>query len=667
MRATAACLAVVVFVASRTASAREAGALHEDDSEELDGLEEEAFGTRGLVKTRAEVVSFDARERSLELSGDVRIDSPPFHLRSQRIRLTRTRWGIEADGRGRLAFCPCLGTPLTIEFDKAIVAPPGELILKNPKLEFYGVPVMYLPWFWMRSDEKIGLLPPDVAYRGQDGLFVGGGVHLPWRDRGDKHALDLRGGAYTRGGFVADARLRSPVATTRIRWDRLPGAQAPLLPWPDAGGSADDGLWVDARGASGADGLTVAWDADVLRGRRGVAATSDVDAAAKPWDRAAFSGAVRVGPILAETGIRAVTRRGGDLTAVDASGPFVALRSSGAVLSTITWDATVEGGALRVSSAAASAVAREPPPITPDSISYARAEIGALGGTTFGPFAASLGARAAGDVAAEGRRNGSDQAASARLHVGAPLVRAFASAHDDPYERNDPLVHVIEPFVAASVLHARGDAILGTLPGRAMATVSGTAPVTETGLTSTLGRWGRREAVEVAVAGGAAYGDEGPSPLARARLSGSIPWLGAQVETGHVVPVRGMPGGDVVVARLRFGRSDGPRVLSNIATREGIDPVLARALSEPALDVPAGLLAREGTTAGAGLVVPWARAITTSIGADADVTAQALVAARAGLELRDRCQCVTFRVNGSHRIGRDGVDVWVALDFAADR
>jgi hypothetical protein len=59
--------------------------------------------------------------------------------------------------------------------------------------------------------------------------------------------------------------------------------------------------------------------------------------------------------------------------------------------------------------------------------------------------------------------------------------------------------------------------------------------------------------------------------------------------------------------------------------------------------------------------------LTTSFGADADATVWELVAARAGIELRDRCQCVTLRVNGSHRIGRNGVDVWLALDFAADR
>ena len=60
------------------------------------------------------------------------------------------------------------GTPLTVEFEKAFVAPPGDLIIKSPTLEFYGVPVMHLPWFWLRSDEKLGVLPPDIAYRGKD-------------------------------------------------------------------------------------------------------------------------------------------------------------------------------------------------------------------------------------------------------------------------------------------------------------------------------------------------------------------------------------------------------------------------------------------------------------------------------------------------------------------
>ncbi|MCW5836369.1 MAG: hypothetical protein KIS78_28475 [Labilithrix sp.] len=667
-RASARALVVLAVVAPRVAAAREAGALHEED-DTVEGLEEEAFGTRGLVRTRAETVSFDARARSIELSGDVRVDSPPFHLRSQRITLSRTRYGIEVDGKGRLAFCPCLGTPITIEFDKAIVAPPGELILKDPKLEIYGVPVMYLPWFWMRSDEKVGLLPPDVAYRGQDGVFAGGGVHLPWKERGAQESLDLRGGAYFQGGFVADVRLRTPVGRTKVRFDRLPGARAPVLLGPSAANDADDGLLVDARGASHGDGTTVAWDADVIRGRRGVAATSELDAAAKPWDRASASGALHVGPVVAETGFRAVTRRGGDLVAVEASGPFAALRSSGAIASGVTYDATLEGGAVRVSGPAASFAALEPPAITPDSVSYARADVGALAATTLGPLAAAVTARGAANVAAEGRRDGGDRAGTARLRLGVPLARAFAPGDDDPHDRNDPLVHVVEPFAEASILHASGDGVLGSLPGRGLAAISGTAPIADAGFASTLGRWGRREALEIAAAGGAAYGSSATSsgvrPLARGRVSATLASLGGQLDTAHVVG--GDRDGSAVVARIRIGPSDGARVVANLASRDGIDPVLARALTDPSIEAPAGFLAREGTTGGAGLVIPWAPALTTSVGVDADATTRELVGARAGVELRDRCRCVTLRANGSQRVGRDGVDVWITFDFAADR
>jgi hypothetical protein len=655
--------ALVVVMAPRRAFAEhgleddpdavtEGAAGERDDIADVD----EALGTHGNMHTHAQSVSFDANKRSLELKGDVRVDSPPFHLRSDRITLTRTRYGVEVDGNGRLAFCPCLGTPLTIEFTRAIVAPPGELVLRNPKLEIYGVPVAWLPWFWMRSDEKIGVLPPDVAFRGQDGVYLGEGVHLPWKDRGAREVLDLRGGAYLQGGFVADGSLRSPTSTTKIRYDRLPGARAPVLPGaPDA--NADDGLFVDARGASNHDVTTIAWDADVVRGRRGVAATTDIDAAAKPWDRASAAGAVRIEPgrdwVIAETGVRAVTRRGGALDTVDASGPFAALRSSGGV-SGLTYDAAVEGGGLRTSGSAALDA-----PTTPDAVSYARAEGGLLATEAVGPIAAWLSARGAGTVASGGSREGTDHAAGARLHVGAPLVRAYAP------EDVDPLLHVLEPFAEVSVLHARGDALLGSLPGRGLASVDGTVPIAEGGFTSTLGHWAARDAIEIGAAGGAAHDGDGVRPLARSRLSARLAWLGAQVETGHVVKTGAGRGGSAVLARVRVGRADGPRVYGNVATLYGLDPVLARALTEAVLEVPGGFYAREGTTGGTGLVIPWARPITTSVGADFDATNREFIAMRAGVDLRDKCGCLTLRSNVSHRLGREGVDVWVALDFAA--
>lgn len=636
MRFAAAIASAVLLVAGR-ASAAEAPSVDDEDA-----FEEEALGPRGNLRTRAETVSFDARERVLELSGDVRVDSPPFHLRSQRIKLTRTRFGIEVEGKGRLAFCPCLGTPLTIEFDKAIVAPPGDLILRSPKLEIYGVPVAALPWFWLRSDEKVGVLPPDIAYRGQDGMFAGGGMHLPWKSGGKRAALDLRGGAYLPArGFATEARLVTPSSATKLRYDRLRG---------------DDGMLVDARGATHDGEVGASWDADVLRGRRGVVSTTDLDAAARPWDRASIEAALHGGGVVVAQSVRAVTRRGGEIPHVESVGPVTTLRASGALGGHVTYDATVEGGALRVSRLG---------PITPDTLTFARAEAGATATGNVGPLASSVTLRGAGDVVAEGTRDGSDRAGVARARIGAPLARAYRSAGDG----GDPWVHLVEPFVDGGFLHARGDELLGTAPGRAAVVIDGTASATSAGVRSALGRWASRRALEVLLAGGAAYGSQatasGVRPLLRARASASTAWLGATADAADVEG--GGARGHVVVARVRVGPETGVRVLANVADRMGLDPVLARMLEEAPLGAPAGFLAREGTTGGAGLVVPWSRWLTTSAGADADASGRELVAARGGVELRDRCGCLTLRANGSHRIGRGGVDVWVTIDFAADR
>ena len=662
---SAAALAAVALVAlgERPAFASEPPAV----DEEQDALELEALGPRGNLRTRAEEVSFDARQRTLELIGNVRVDSPPFHLTSQRIRLTRTRYGIEIDGKGSLAFCPCLGTPLKVDFDEALVAPPGDLILKNPTLRFYDVPILPLPYFWLRSDEKLGLLPPDVAYRGQDGLYVGGGVHVPWKSHGQKVALDLRGGAYVLDGFVVDARLRTVSSTTKIRYDRLPGP------------TSDDGLLVDARGATSSGELGVAWDADLLRGTRGVASTTELDAASRRWDRASAEGALRGGPFVVSTAMRAVTRRGGNLTDVDAAGPIVSVRASGAAAPAVTYDATIEGGSLRTSDGA----------VSRDALSFARAEAGGRAVGTLSALEASLALRGAADVAADGTHHGSDRAASARARLGAPLAKRFGAGADaggagdaadgtDDARGRAPWVHVIDPHAEAAVLHAHGDQLLGMSPARSASGIDGTTTLLDAGITTTVGRWSSKEAFELGLVGGAAFGARGDParalPLARGRAAATLVWLGASADVASVLGGEsdaalssGTSNGFAAVGRARLGRADGLRLLANVAARAGIDPVLARAVVDAPLEPASGFLVQEGTTGGAGLVVPWVHAVTTSIGADGDATRRELVAARAGIELRDRCGCFTLRVMGAHRIGREGVDVWLALDFAADR
>jgi hypothetical protein len=51
----------------------------------------------------------------------------------------------------------------------------------KPSVGVVWMILLVLPWFWLRAPSRPGLLPPTVAWRGADGLLLGGGVHLPWR------------------------------------------------------------------------------------------------------------------------------------------------------------------------------------------------------------------------------------------------------------------------------------------------------------------------------------------------------------------------------------------------------------------------------------------------------------------------------------------------------
>ena len=66
------------------------------------------------VDASADDVSFDARQRELHFHGHVKVDSPPFYLTSDELDVRRTPFGAEVKGKGKVAFCPCLGTPLAV-------------------------------------------------------------------------------------------------------------------------------------------------------------------------------------------------------------------------------------------------------------------------------------------------------------------------------------------------------------------------------------------------------------------------------------------------------------------------------------------------------------------------------------------------------------------------
>ncbi len=580
----------------------------------------------------ADEVRFDARSRELEVAGHVHVDEPPFYLTSAGLTLRRVPVGVVLDGDGTVAFCPCLGTPLAVRFRGATVAPPHDLVLKSPVLEVFGMPVAWAPAFWLRSAGRFGVLPPEVAWRGADGLFLGDGVHLPWRNGDSTRGLDLRAGAYVQGGAAVQAALRTTESLTRVQWD-----------WLHA-----NGIGVDVRGATGiANGDrtdSVAWSVDALRGARAVVATTDVDAAARPFDRGEAQASWHADGWTFASGVRAVALRGAEALDAASGGPVVAVRRADAIAHAGAYDATLEAGALSTSGLGAT--------------TFARAEGGGWLGTRLGAGDGAITMRALGDVADDGTRSGVDGGAQARLALGLPLARAFASG-----DANDPWVHRTEPRLQVGAIAVHESNVLVAPAGRGMVALAGQSWVASAGWANAVGRWGTRASAEVDVDGGAVGDLRSASPALRARAATNLPWLGLRADFARVLAPAADAGG-ALLARARLGPERGLALAAHVAQRDRVDPMLARALVDAPLEPASGFLVAPGWTGGGRVAVPLGTRITTRAGADFDLDARRLVAALGAIELHDPCGCVVLRASAAHRIGRSGVDAWLTVDVA---
>jgi hypothetical protein len=577
----------------------------------------------------ADEVRFDARAQALEIVGHVHVDEPPFHLTGEAMRLRRVAIGAQLDGAGKLSFCPCLSTPLAVRFQGATVAPPDDLILRQPVLEVFGVPVAWAPVFWLRSAGRFGVLAPDIEWRGADGLLLGEGIHVPWVKGDTKRGLDLRAAGYVEGGAAVDATLQTTLTVTRVQWDELRG---------------DDGILVAAHGATSPapEAPDVAWSVDALRGGRAVRATTDVDAAARPFDAADADAAWRSGGWTFAAGFRDAALRGGDLSDLGAGGPVVVARTSEALARAGSYDATLEGGA--VSEA------------TVGTTTFARGEGGMSLASRLGSVGATVAARGLAELADDGTRSGLDGAAQARASLGLPLARGFGSTDPD-----DPWVHRTEPRIEAAALVTRVDDVIVIPSGRGMTAPEGGAWVLAADWDNALGRWGARDSAELDASAGV-VGDGGQVlPAVRARAAASATWVGLRADFARVLGSD--DAGGAFVARARIGPTAGPHVAVHVAERDGIDPVVARTLVDAPLEPASGFLATPGWTGGARVAVPIGPRITTRAGADVDLGASQLVAALGALELHDPCGCVVVRATAAHRIGRDGVDVWLTVDL----
>jgi hypothetical protein len=445
--------------------------------------------------------------------------------------------------------------------------------------------------------------------------------------------LDLRAGYYAEGGVALEGTAVTVRTETTVRYDRL---------------RSSDGILVRARGATAIDDPnpsteSEAWDVDALRGARAVRATTDPEVAARPFDRLQAAGAWLAQGWTFSSGIRAAAIRGGDLSDFGAIGPVLAVRRSDAIGSVGSMDALLEGGQLSEAG--------------PSSTSFARVETGGTLARTLGAVGASLAARGIGAVADEGSRAGANGAVQARAVVSAPFARGLGPAGTDPW------THTTEPRLEAAVLGIHTDDVLPA--GRGMVAPSGGVWVAAAGWSNAIGRWQDRDSGEIDVVAGAVGQDNSTRLALRARVNAAGRWAALRADLARLEGSSG--GGGALLATGRLGDRAGLHATAHVEQRDGVDPVLARALADAPLELASGFFATNGWTGGARLGLPIGSRLTARGGADADLDARQLVAAVAAIELHDPCGCVVVRATAAHRIGRPGVDAWVSIDLPLSR
>jgi hypothetical protein len=583
-----------------------------------------------VATAHADEVSFDVKKREIELRGHVRVDAAPFHLSSEELVVRRGPQGVEVEGKGQMSFCPCAHAPLTIGFDGARVAPPGDVFVDHPTLKVEDTTIFALPWFWLRSPARVGLLPPEIEYRGKESLLLGGGVHVPWDSSGaprepwpkaehqPDRLLEVYGAGYVLGGARVRARVLTPQSDMVLTWDDFKG---------------DQGVQVDARGAVSRDDATVAWDVDALHGQRAVTATTELGAAAMPYDRARAETHLREGPLTFGIGAAADSRRGS--LALGAYGPRAFVRASGAALA-LTGSLTADAGAL-----SGSDVRALDGRLGDIAFAHAIADGGAA--TTLGPLGLSADARADHLLFTDDHQDRDD---IIRGRVALPFGRAFGG------DGSDAFLHRIEPRLSAAAMSVdAGDTFVA-------APVKGEAGVFDAGIATSLGRWAHKDGVDVEGAFGHVLARGGPLDVARWRASASMRYLGAVAEGGHAIANERA---SALSAGLRIGATDSLHAGVNVAGRSGIDPVAARLLAPRSEETYGGFVASEGWTTGARVSVPIVRPLVVAAYGDYDATSRVLLDVGGSVSLRDSCGCVALRLGVAHRVARDGVDAALTL------
>jgi hypothetical protein len=579
------------------------------------------------VEFRADRLDLDPRFARLELRGHVVVAIDRYRLTSDRISLERGPRGVAIAGGGHVAFCPCPNPPVSIGFRSALVAPPGDLFLTQPTVRVGGVPVLWLPYLWLRSPRRVGMLPLRVAWRGDDGLLLGSGIHLPIASA---TRLEVGAAGYVKGGAEIDVALLTPRTETTVRWDHLRGSS----------------LAVDLRGATRSDqGASAAWSVESLRGGRALGGPGLLEEVALRQDRARAAIGWTDGTITTGVTASADALRGGPMDSVGAAGPSAHLGFGSAVGTGGTVDLDVGIATWAAPNAAATTLATHHGELRAD--------------TRFGPLLVGIEGRTRAVTAVDATAVGHTIASGAGAEIAMPFVKNFGPGAS-------PTQHWITPFVSSLVGVA--DTELPSV-GPSVA-ANGGFLVASAGVRSTLGQaQGSRDAVSVSARTGY-LGEAGaaPRPVVVWTAAGRARSVAVH---GEGVSLISASQGALVLSEVRLGPDDGPFVSGRAVGQTGAVPVLGRLLTG-GWDAPwASWLGSPGWAAGGRVGVPWTRWLASSADLDYDVTHRTLLGLRGSLGYRHPCGCLAVALWAGHRVGRgegpggalQRLDSWLTVDL----
>ncbi len=571
------------------------------------------------VRFQAGRLELDPGTGRLLLSQGFSLQAERYRLVGDSVSLTNSPQGVLVDGNGRVAFCACESPIITFGFSSATVAPPGDLLMADAVVRVGPVPVLWLPYFWLRSPARVGLLPPRFEYRAEEGLLATSGVHIPLGggQAGAKKSLDLRAGGYLRGGTTGQLNLRTASTTTNLEADYQ-------REWVYA---------ADARGVAELRTDAIAWDADWRGGKRARQSSVALAPAAQRYDHARAelsilgrAGGIAFGPAL-------TAERGGSPSQALA-GPETYFAIGGNLMQGVRSETSGGVSHFQRASGATQANAFSLSQISVD------AQLGILGAHAVASEAVGYQAEAEAVALSSQPR--------AALRISVPFVADLNAAPD-------PVRHFVEPnlVVAGSTFSSRGHFISASQPIK-----EGPAFVSAVGLRNLLGVWGERRAVEFSWASGWVGRSSEPTLAHLGRLLLDVGWLSGS----SAVAVSQDAG--VFVSELALGKLGQPRLAVTESSAYGARN-LGQGLETWAAteQTSFGWLTGQGDSLGVELSLPVSRALAFSIGGDADAQRAELIAVRSAAAYRHPCGCLALNAWAGARTGRRGVDAWLTVDL----